>query len=214
MNPSRHERRTAASLGRDPQLERTSLAPGLPRCDRDPGAFLPAEVIVVDNGPQGGSIDFLRAEQPDAQVLAFERKHRLRTCRQSRIDRGAERVRRACEQPRGVRPCLVDAHDLSAARRTLKPRRSPARWSPSDPTRLYDAGNVLRHAQNRRAHPPPHEQRHQQRSSFDLRPSWCSSSSTARTDRRAWTPRWSEPLRTLVTPLLPTRPLPDALSKS
>jgi GT2 family glycosyltransferase len=104
----------------------------------------PLEVIVVDNGSQDGSVDYLREAHPDVRVLALGCNTGF-----------AHAANRGLEAARGVLVALVNTDVLLEpdwlARMAAVIERHPQTaavackmLSLADPTRVYDAGDVLR----------------------------------------------------------------------
>jgi len=118
----------------------------LPACVRSLGAqeLAPLEVIVVDNGSDDGSLDYLRAQHPEITVLALGRNTGF-----------AHAVNRGVDVARGefvatINTDVVLAPDwLKRMAHVLCGRRDAAAVACkmldlNDPARIYDAGDVLR----------------------------------------------------------------------
>lgn len=103
-----------------------------------------AEVIVVDNGSQDGSIDYLRAEHPDVHVLPLEHN----TGFAHAANRGLAAATSEFVALVNTDVVLLPDWLTRTTSALLKDPEAAAvackMLSLSDPTRVYDAGDVLR----------------------------------------------------------------------
>ncbi len=116
---------------------RDLLAKYLPSVIEALGGHPGNEIIVVDNGSEDGSAEFLRERFPSVRVLALDRNLGFGGGSNARVSRGQERHRRAAEQ-RHARGARFPSRRCSKASRT-KPSFSVAcQIFFSDPNKLRE----------------------------------------------------------------------------